>query len=80
MPLAPELGPGDLEEADQARVVDRGDRRLAVLGRRDQLEARRPPRACARMSSARSATSLAGIGLAHERLDRDVVARGALGE
>ena len=36
--LRPELRPGDLEEPDEARVVDGGDRGLAVLGRRDQRE------------------------------------------
>ena len=36
--LPADLGPGDLEEPDEARIVDRGDRRLAVLGRTGQRE------------------------------------------
>ena len=38
MPWRADLGPGDLEEAHETRVVDGGDRRLAVLGRLDERE------------------------------------------
>ena len=70
--LCPMLGPGDLEEAHQARVVDRRDRRLAVLGRRDDGEA-----AVGLESGPDALGSLGdlvgGDRHPHVRLERDVV-------
>src|SRR4051794_40151266 len=36
--LSADLGPGDLEVSDEPEIVNGDDRRLAVLGRRDELE------------------------------------------
>ena len=73
MPLRAVLRPGDLEEAHEPRVVDRGDRVHAVLGRPDDREP------AVRLE--RRADPLGALGdlvgrdrRAHVGLDRDVVA------
>ena len=71
-PLPLELGPRDLEEPHQARVVDGGDRCFAVLGRRGEGEPA--------VGLERDSDQLGALGdlvgrdrQAHERLGRDVV-------
>ena len=70
--LRPELRPGDLEEPDEAGVVDGGDRGLAVVGRWDESE---PAVSLERDTDPLGALSdlIRGHGHAHERLERDVV-------
>ncbi len=70
--LSPHLGPGDLEEPDEPRMVDRGDGRGAVFGRLRQREPAVRGEGFADPFGPLG-DLVRGDGHSHERLGRDVV-------